>query len=151
MGILLTAAACRGDDDDGGAVAETEAEEPTTEEATSEAATEPATEITIVATSVAISNPSTQVPWRFDKDELAVLAGAEITITVDNQDPGTSHNFAVYTDERAASAPSAALAASEVAEGPSTQTVVFTAPAAGETLYFQCDPHPRMNGTITAQ
>ena len=153
--LAMMSVACGDDDDDG------EVEAPVPTEIETEEAPQPATEITIVVLDLGgpAGPPADNGIGRFDQEELLVVAGAEIAVTVDNQDTEIFHNFAVYPDEASAPEPGApasefegALAGSELEQGPVTQEVRFTAPAAGETLYFQCDAHQTwMVGTIRAQ
>lgn len=156
--LAMMSAAC-GDDDDDDDDGEVEPPEPT--EIETEEAPQPATEITIIVLDLGgpAGPPADNGIGRFDQEELLVVAGAEIAVTVDNQDAAIFHNFAVYPDEASAPQPGApasefeqALAGSELEQGPVTQQVTFTAPAAGETLFFQCDAHQTwMVGTIRAQ
>ena len=78
----------------------------------------------------------------FDKDEITVPAGAEVTVEFTNMDQGTPHNFSVYTD---ASAQTPIFIGDIITGGSITYT--FTAPDQPGTYYFRCDPHaPIMNG-----
>lgn len=110
---------------DGGDAAET----PTPEAGGEPAESGGATELTLVAENVA-----------FDRAELSVPAGAEVTITFDNRD-AFQHNLRVLgLPEEAATA---------IETGPIEQTLTFTPSEAGE-LTYQCDVHPaQMTGTLT--
>jgi plastocyanin len=79
----------------------------------------------------------------FDTTEVALPAATETTVTLDNQDTGVPHNFAVYGDE----AHTEAIFQGENITGPAS--IPYTIPAldAG-TYYFQCDVHPEMQGTV---
>lgn len=87
-------------------------------------------EITIVAKNVL-----------FDLDEIRVKAGAQVKLTMDNQDAGVPHNWALYESEDAAKAGEAPLVATAIETGPVTQEVTFPAPDPG-TYFFRCDVHP---------
>jgi plastocyanin len=87
---------------------------------------EPVTEQTIVAENIA-----------FDVQAFTVTAGAEVTVTLDHRDIGIPHNIAFE------------FAKTNLENGPVTQELAFTAPAAGEYEYI-CDAHPQMAGTMTS-
>ena len=88
---------------------------------------------------------ASQVSW--DKDCIAVTAGAAFQLTINNKDAGIAHNFAVYTnsdlDKR--------LYLSADVTGVATRT--FTVPALPPgKYYFQCDIHgPAMAGTLVVR
>ncbi|MBI1886027.1 MAG: cupredoxin domain-containing protein [Chloroflexi bacterium] len=82
---------------------------------------------------------------KFDTNELTIAADKDVTVEADNQDTGTPHNFAVYTDESAAEQ----LGATEICSAPCTDTVTLNL-APGD-YFFRCDVHPTvMLGTVTA-
>jgi plastocyanin len=83
---------------------------------------------------------------KFDKKLLATTAGAEVQLTLDNQDAGALHNFAVYDSRQLRQK----LFAGELFTGKKSVEYRFTAPAAGE-YYFRCDAHPDMNGTLVVK
>ena len=117
-----------------------------TEAGASEAAAEagaPATEEGAAPSGDAITLVAESI--QFDTDAITVPAREEVTVTLDNQDTAP-HNFAVYRDE---SAGEAIFEGENVDAGASTD-YEFTAPPPGE-YYFQCDLHPTMNGTVTAE
>ncbi|MCL6645673.1 MAG: cytochrome c oxidase subunit II [Dehalococcoidia bacterium] len=87
-------------------------------------------EITIVAKNVL-----------FDLDTITVKAGAQVKLTVDNQDKGVPHNWALYQSEDAASRGEPPIAATAVETGPVVQELTFPAPEPGE-YFFRCDVHP---------
>jgi plastocyanin len=79
----------------------------------------------------------------FDKKCFAAAANTAFSIDFNNQDPGTPHNFDIYS-----AAPTeggqhlgAANGPSDVLTGPGTTTYKVAALKAG-TYYFQCDIHP---------
>jgi len=80
---------------------------------------------------------------KFDKKALAVPAGAQVTLTFDNEDPGAQHNFALYQDKSAKKS----IFKSDLTSGKNAKDLTFMAPAAG-TYFFRCDAHPDMNGTF---
>lgn len=73
---------------------------------------------------------------RFQQTELTVNAGAQVTLTFDNQD-SVSHNVDI-----------AGVAKTDIFAGPGQATITFTAPAPGSYAY-RCDVHPNaMQGTL---
>jgi plastocyanin len=74
----------------------------------------------------------------FDKSVLAVPAGATVMLTLDNQDSGVPHSFALYTN----SAASTAIFRGDIITGPKTATYTFTAPSTPGNYFFRCDVHP---------
>ena len=79
----------------------------------------------------------------FDTDKLAFPADTETTLTFDNKDANTPHNFAIYEDDTATTP----LFQGDLVTGVATAEYKIPAIAAG-TYYFQCDVHPNMNGTL---
>jgi plastocyanin len=80
----------------------------------------------------------------FSTSELALPAGGEDVIAFTNNDPGTPHNFAIYTEQGGE-----AIFQGEIITGPASTEYHFTAPDPG-TYHFQCDVHPTvMFGTAT--
>jgi plastocyanin len=73
----------------------------------------------------------------YDKDCLAAPANQPFTIAFDNQDNGTAHNLAIYTDSSA----NTPLFKGEIIQGPKTTTYRVT-PLKPGTYYFRCDVHP---------
>jgi cytochrome c oxidase subunit 2 len=89
-----------------------------------------------------ISLAAKTISW--DKTCVGVAVGAPFQITIDNQDEGIAHNFAIYDTPKLKHR----LYLSADVTGPETKT--FTGPAlpAGK-YYFQCDIHgPAMAGTL---
>jgi plastocyanin len=81
---------------------------------------------------------------RFTKSSLSAPAGSVITVTLDNQDSGVSHDV-TFRDAGGSS-----IAATETFNGPGQRSVTFT-PAAGAYAYI-CTVHPfQMTGTLTVQ
>lgn len=79
----------------------------------------------------------------FDTQEIDLPAGQATTITFDNQDAGTPHNIAIYTD----SSKSKILFQGEQFPGVASKAYAIPALDPG-TYYFQCDVHNTMNGTV---
>ena len=82
------------------------------------------------------------ISW--DKTCIGVAVGLPFQITIDNQDKGIDHDFAIYDTPKLKHR----LYLSPKVTGPGTKT--FTGPAlpAGK-YYFQCDVHgPAMSGTL---
>ena len=104
--------------------------------ATEAANVQPQTTLTVVADGL-----------KYDTDTIVVPAGQEVSITLDNQDSGTLHNVAVYTDSEG---DREEVYRGELFEGEETRTYTFTSPAAGVYL-FRCDAHPDMNGAFIAR
>ena len=137
LALALVAAAC-GDDEDGGST--------------------PTSTATPTATSTATPTPTPtdttfeikMIPvLAFDKTELTVPAGTEVTVSFDNQDTGQSHNWAVYTDDSASEA--IAGAGENICAAPCNAEVTLGPLDAGE-YFFQCDVHPTdMVGTLIVE
>ncbi|HEY7873514.1 MAG TPA: cupredoxin domain-containing protein [Actinomycetota bacterium] len=87
----------------------------------------------------------TAAEFAWDKSELAVVAGEPLTVTVENEDP-TAHNFSIYEDDSLAKD---FFVGDTIAASASAEEQVDPLPK-GE-YYFQCDLHPTMNGTLTAE
>ena len=81
---------------------------------------------------------------QFDKDCLAAPAGKAFTISFTNDDAGTPHNVAIYTDESA----SQELFVGDIVTGPTTTAYKVDAIKDSGDFYFHCDVHPTMNGTF---
>ncbi|MEX2237857.1 MAG: cupredoxin domain-containing protein [Dehalococcoidia bacterium] len=114
--LALALVACGGDDDDSGGGAPP--------------AGTPVESITITARSI-----------EFDIDEFIVEAGAEITVTFENEDEGVPHNIAF----------SELGVRTDVEDGPTTQQLTFTADEPGE-YEFVCDAHPpQMRGRVVVR
>ena len=86
----------------------------------------------------------------FDVSEIEIKAGAETTMTFDNQDSGVDHNVSIYQDADAALAGDEAIFEGEIITGPAQTEYSFQGPEKGE-YYFQCDVHPNMTGIATAK
>jgi plastocyanin len=97
------------------------------------------------ATTLQITTPSDTI---FDKPTLTVPAGAHVTVTYTNNSD-IAHNVHFFAGPSAAS-PS--LGMTEIATGPTSQTMSFTAPPAPGTYLYQCDVHPtQMYGQLIVQ
>ena len=83
----------------------------------------------------------------FNNRGLVVPAASSIKITLDNEDNGVKHNFALYTNKKA----SEKVFVGELFDGKKAMEYSFQAPAAG-TYFFRCDSHPdTMTGTLVAK
>ena len=121
---LILAAACNGDD--GGGTTPAAGETPTGGGDTAEIQMLPGT--------------------TFDKGELTIAAGVDVTITADNTD-GT-HNFAAYTGDPGEGGE--LIDETEICSAPCVNSVSVNL-AAGE-YFFRCEVHPGiMTGTLTVQ
>ena len=84
----------------------------------------------------------------FNQRTINASAGAQVTVTFENQDAGVLHNIHFFANRNR----SATLAASELRPGPATDTITFTAPAAPGTYPFICDAHPdTMTGNLSVR
>jgi plastocyanin len=125
--IALVAAGCGGDDEgSGGGGATTTGAAAAATTTTGAAAGGGEQEIKLVAKGT-----------KWDTTSLELLAGAEYTVEVDNQD-SIEHNFTFAEAD-----------AEKDVEGGEDVKVTFTAPAAG-SYEFHCEYHPTaMKGTVT--
>jgi len=83
--------------------------------------------------------------YRFDKSDITVPAGAEVTMVFDNKET-VPHNVAIYTTPAATDI----IFRGDVITGPKTITYHFTAPTTPGDYFFRCDIHPTvMTGTFT--
>ena len=88
----------------------------------------------------------TAVGLAWDKDCLAVDAGADFTVSMDNTDTTAAHNFSIYTE-----ANGEALFASDLDATVTGSVVPYDVPAIDDPgdFLFQCDFHPTsMIGTF---
>jgi len=83
--------------------------------------------------------------YRFDKSNITVPAGANVTMVFDNKE-AVPHNVAIYTTPAATEV----IFKGEIITGPKTITYNFTAPTTPGDYFFRCDIHPAvMTGTLT--
>jgi len=80
---------------------------------------------------------------QFDTKTLDLPPNQPVTITFDNRDAGTPHNFSIYSDPQK----SKTLFQGDQVVGPTTTEYHVPALQPG-TYYFQCDVHPTMNGSV---
>jgi plastocyanin len=83
----------------------------------------------------------------FDTDTITLPADTETTLTFDNEDPGTQHNIAIYSDDTYTPP---ALFTGEIFAGPDTREYTIPPLPAG-TYAFKCDVHPTMTGTVMVE
>lgn len=74
----------------------------------------------------------------FDKDNISVIAGAQVNINFFNLDVGMPHNFAVYANSEAKTV----IYQGPVIVGPKQITYTFNAPVDTGIYFFRCDIHP---------
>ncbi|MPZ49563.1 MAG: hypothetical protein GEU75_09750 [Dehalococcoidia bacterium] len=75
---------------------------------------------------------------KFNLRSIVAGTGVPVTVTLDNQDPGTLHNVAFYTSRAATQT----IHKGELIAGPATRTENFTAPSTAGSYFFHCDAHP---------
>ncbi|MFB3764781.1 MAG: cupredoxin domain-containing protein [Methanotrichaceae archaeon] len=102
------------------------------------------TEVPISTTS---PQPSTRITIdllakdiNFDKDNITVLAGAQVNIDFYNLDVGMPHNFAVYANSGA----DTVIYQGPVVVGPKQIIYTFNAPVDPGIYFFRCDVHPKV-------
>jgi plastocyanin len=83
----------------------------------------------------------------FDTDTITLPADTETTLTFDNEDPGTQHNIAIFSDDTYTPP---ALFTGEIFAGPDTREYAIPPIPAG-TYAFKCDVHPTMTGTVVVE
>jgi plastocyanin len=84
---------------------------------------------------------------QFDKSTLNAAPGAQVTITLDNQDAGQQHNVGFYRTNKFTE--SDKIFALDILKGPASGTGTFTAPSKAGNYFFRCDVHPdQMKGTL---
>jgi plastocyanin len=85
---------------------------------------------------------------QYNPRTIRAAPGAEVNVTLDNQDPGVLHNIAFYTNNRATDK----IFGSELVPGPRVENFRFTAPSSPGAYFFRCDVHPdTMNGTFAVR
>ena len=87
----------------------------------------------------------TAVELAWDTDALAVSADEPLTVAVENEDTSV-HNFSLYEDDSLAKE---ILIGQDVAAGATVEEEID--PLKEGEYYFQCDYHPSMSGTLTAE
>lgn len=82
----------------------------------------------------------------FEQKQLLVVAVKPLKLAFDNKQTGVPHNVGIYDS----SARTKEIFTGKVITGPASVTYDVPPLKAG-SYYFQCDIHPNMNGTLTAQ
>ena len=102
---------------------------------------------TISPISTTSPQPSTRITvdllakdMSFDRDNITVIAGAQVNINLYNLDRGVPHNFAVYANPSA----DTVIFQGQVVIGPGMITYTFNAPADPAIYFFRCDVHPKV-------
>ena len=96
------------------------------------------------APSTTLSITASGTAW--NKTTLSATADAPLTITVQNNDEGTVHNWHVF---EGAEPGGESVAETELESGIVTQTLEFGPLDAGE-YYYVCDVHTQMEGVLTS-
>jgi mono/diheme cytochrome c family protein/plastocyanin len=96
------------------------------------------------APSAALSITAEGIAW--NKTALSAIAGDDLSITVQNNDDATAHNWHLT---EGADPGGDEVATTEIENGVITQTLDFGPLAAGE-YYYVCDVHTNMEGVLTA-
>jgi plastocyanin len=87
----------------------------------------------------------------FNTRSLSAGAGSQVTVTLDNQDPGILHNIAFYKAKGSTAQPLVTGSKGNLLTGVAKESFTFAAPGPG-TYYFQCDVHPDvMNGSFVVR
>lgn len=81
----------------------------------------------------------------WDTDALSTAADKPFTVHIENKDT-TIHNFAIYEDD---SLDKNLFKSDDISGGATVDEDVDALPKG--SYYFQCDFHPSMNGTLTAE
>ena len=84
----------------------------------------------------------------FDKRTINASPNSEVSVTMDNQDPGVLHNVAFYTNRSA----STKIFVGQTATGPAVVSESFKAPSVAGNYFFRCDAHPdQMTGSFVVK
>jgi plastocyanin len=154
--MLAFAAAC-GDDDDNGDNGGAATSQATTARTPSGGATSQATTAgtpaggATSATTPGAGGGGAQVEIaaensnEFTESELTADAGS-VTIVFHNNEDGVIHNCAIYDDEDSAEN---LIDATDLTPGPSTNEITVDLEAGA--YHYNCQVHPNMSGTLTAQ
>jgi plastocyanin len=75
---------------------------------------------------------------QFDRRSITASPGAQVTVTLNNQDAGVLHNIAFYTNRSA----SQSIAVGELFAGVASRDLQFNAPDRAGNYFYRCDVHP---------
>ncbi len=123
LALLLAAAACGGNGADEGSP--------------EDASSEPDAEIAMISGA------------RFDRAEIVVPVGQDVTIRADNQDGSIPHNFSIYTSADSYASGERAIASTEICAAPCVRSL--TVDLEPGSYFFLCDVHPLMRGSVIAE
>lgn len=98
----------------------------------------PAVPDTASSAGQAVTIDLTAQSFSFSQSTITVPAGAGVTINFNNKDRAP-HNFAAYTDSKAATS----IFVGKLITGPASITYDFKAPAKVGDYFFRCDAHPQ--------
>jgi plastocyanin len=83
----------------------------------------------------------------FIERTLRAPASTQVTVRLNNEDAGVTHNVAFYRSRTATTQPLVDGAVGPLFPGPDVRDFSFTTPGRGN-YFYRCDVHPDMNGTF---
>ena len=86
----------------------------------------------------------------FDLSCIQVPPSPATTVTLNNQDAGTPHNFDVYQDSGFTQHVAGATGVADTITGVASTSYTISGLQPG-TYYFKCDVHPQMKGTFVVK
>jgi plastocyanin len=85
---------------------------------------------------------------QFERRSITASPGAQVTVTLNNQDAGVLHNIAFYTNRSA----STSIAVGELFPGVASRDLQFMAPNRAGNYFYRCDVHPdTMTGSFAVR